>query len=356
MGLLRLAMILAALAVAASSGAAYHLWRWSTTPVTLSAPVIVEFPAGTSARRLASRLREAGVINDTTKFRLWARYVENYQLFQAGTYRFSGSITPQGVIDMIQQGRIYLPVALQITIPEGFTARQVLDRLAANGIGSRSQNAPLMVKTSLLRELKIPGPSLEGFLYPLTYQFQKLPTADEAIRRFVQTFWQKLPADYEAQARAMRLSLYQAVTFASLIELETRFDDEMPLIAEVIWRRLKDGAPLGIDAALIYGIPNYSGDIRWNHLRDASNRYNTRIHKGLPPTPIGSPSRQALLAVLNPTNTGNYFYVLTTDGSGRHHFSKTAKEHNALVKKLVESTSKSDSLQQPADKPWSNQR
>jgi len=153
----------------------------------------------------------------------------------------------------------------------------------------------------------------------------------------VKNFWQHLPKNYEAQVHAMGLSLDQAVTFASLIERETRHDDEKPLISEVIWRRLKDKTPLAIDAAVIYGVANYKGNLTWANLADAKNPYNTRIHVGLPPTPIGSPDLKALEAVLTPSNFGYYYYVLIP-GEGRHHFSRTLQEHNEHVKKLVEST------------------
>ena len=133
----------------------------------------------------------------------------------------------------------------------------------------------------------------------------------------------------------MGLSLDQAVAFASLIELETMQAKEKPQIAEVIWRRLKAGAPLGIDAAIIYGIPNYDGDIKWVHLKDEKNPYNNRIHKGLPPTAIGAVSTSSLLAVLEPTNLGYYYYMLDATDHTHHVFSRTLAEHNALVQKYL---------------------
>ena len=97
--------------------------------------------------------------------------------------------------------------------------------------------------------------------------------------------------------------------------------------------------------ALIYGIPDYAGDLKWAHLSDASNPYNGRIHKGLPPTPIGSPSAASLEAVLSPSNYGYYYYVLMPGGGGRHHFSKSLKEHNEHVRRLVDATGASGKRQ-----------
>ena len=114
----------------------------------------------------------------------------------------------------------------------------------------------------------------------------------------------------------------------------------MPMVSEVIWNRLKRGETLGIDAAVIYGIQNYDGNIRVKHLKDKKNLYNTRVHRGLPPTPIASPSVAALKSVLTPTHEGYYYFVVDTENPRRHIFTKTLKEHNKLVKKLVEKTSK----------------
>ncbi len=351
LALLRLIFLVLLFGATAAVLGLWHLNTWQQKTRLLPTPVTYQFAAGTRLTQLADDLAAIGAIDSPMRFRLWVRLFENYQLFQSGSYQFGSATSPQLIIDDLRNGRIFAPVILQITIPEGFTAKQVLERLAANGVGTRAANLRLFSNTAFLKELRIPGPSLEGFLHPATYPFQEMPTATAAIERFVKAFWEKLPRDYEARAQALRLNLLQAVTFASLIELETRFHDEMPLISEVIWRRLKDGAPLGIDAAIIYGIPNYQGDIRWRDLRDSANRYNTRIHKGLPPTPIGSPSTKALQAVLEPANAGNYFYVLKADQSGRHTFTKNIKDHNAEVKKLLKSINKGETLRRPAATP-----
>jgi UPF0755 protein len=187
----------------------------------------------------------------------------------------------------------------------------------------------------LLDELRIPSTSLEGYLYPATYPFTKIPDAQEVITRAVKTFWDRLPANYEEMVKEKGLDLNQAVIFASLIELETANDAERSFVSEVIWNRYNDKAALGIDAAIIYGIKDYDGDIRSRDLRDRSNLYNLRIHPGLPPTAIGSPSKESLLAVLSPSNKGYYYYVVDVDKENQHHFSKSLSEHNRYVRKLV---------------------
>ena len=161
-------------------------------------------------------------------------------------------------------------------------------------------------------------------------------------------FWEQLPTGYESAVREKGLSLNQAVTFASLIELETPQPLEKPLISEVIWRRLGAKMPLGIDAAIIYGISDYRGNISAKHLKDASNPYNTRMHVGLPPTPIGSPARESLLAVLFPSAEGNYYFVVDSQQPGRHVFSKNFAEHSKKVKSLVQVQRNAAAQKQPS--------
>jgi UPF0755 protein len=301
----------------------------------MSAETDVKLDPGTSLTNLARTLGQAQVIDNALMFQLYVRFVSrNYRSFQSGTYRFEGQVTPVFVVEKMIRGESYNPIVLTIPVPEGFTVKALIDRLAAHGVGTHGQIRTLTRDPNFLKRWRIPGSSVEGYVYPATYNFYAMPTAADALGEMIKTFWQNLPASYEKNVEKMGLSLHQAVTFASLIELETQTDDERPLVSEVIWRRLKDKAPLGIDAALIYGIPDYAGDLKWTHLSDASNPYNTRIRKGLPPGPIGSPSRRSLEAVLTPASEGNYYYVLKA-GTTRHTFSKTLAEHNRHVKELV---------------------
>ncbi|MCX6124457.1 MAG: endolytic transglycosylase MltG, partial [Proteobacteria bacterium] len=219
--------------------------------------------------------------------------------------------------------------------PEGFTLRLLNERIATKGVAQMPELTKLIHDNQFLRELGVNSTSLEGYTYPATYNFEKMPTAREFYAKVVGKFFENLSPDYVAQITKRGLTLNQAVTFASLIELETMQETEKPLIAEVIWRRLKKGDALGIDAAVIYGISDYQGDITWQHLKDAKNPYNTRIHRGLPPTAIGAVTKTSLDAVLNPTNLGYYYYMLDSDDRTRHVFSRTGSEHNVQVQRFL---------------------
>ena len=320
--------------------AGFMINNWSKERTLASESVILPFPRGTSLKSLSNSLEEEGVISSSLYYNIWVRVMaRDYDRFQAGVYRFDSAMSPAQISQQFIDGKVYDPVVAEITIPEGFTSGKTISRLVANNIGRQKNLSKLVTNKKYLSSHKIPGKSVEGFLYPATYRFTKrLPTGREAFDKMITTFWENLPKNYQENVEKAGLTLEKAVIFASLIELETRYDDERSKVSEVIWRRLKTSQYLGIDAALIYGIIDYRGDITWKHLRDASNKYNLRKHKGLPPTAIGSPGKKSLQAVLTPTNLGNNFYVLKVNGDGRHHFSKNLKEHNKFVKLFVEST------------------
>lgn len=329
--------LLMVLALAGTIGGWFYLQKWSALPIMVPQASIVAFPPGTSLDTLARRLEVEKVITSRHLFRLLVKIRGNYGRFQAGNYRFEGDMSPEKVEQIMAEGKTYQPIALQVIVPEGWSLRQLTTRLAEYKIGTKEELIALTKDPAFLKSLKVEQGTLEGYVYPATYSFAKFPSGKDFFSKTVGTFWEKMPAGYEAKIKAKGLTLNQAVTFASLIELETAAPEEKPLISEVIWRRLKDGIPLGIDAALIYGIPDYQGDILWKHLKDRENLYNTRIHHGLPPTAIGSVSASSLEAVLIPTNFGNYYYVLDLSaGKPQHHFSKTLKEHQMYVNRLVQ--------------------
>lgn len=328
-------------------GAIQHLETWSRRPQSVAVEALVELRPRLSLDQLSASLQEKGLVDDSRMFHLWMKLEGGYGQFQAGTYQFIGPVTPAMIRDKMMRGSIFIPNVVQVIIPEGFTLRMLNERLATKGIGKLSELTKLVRDPKFLKDLGVKSTSLEGYTYPATYSFEKIPTPREFYSRVVHTFFDKLPLDYEEQALALGLSLNKAVTFASLIELETMLDEEKPMISEVIWSRLKKGDTLGIDAAVIYGIPNYQGDIKWEHLKDTKNPYNTRVHRGLPPTAIGAVSKTSLVAVLNPTNLGYYYYMLDAEDRTRHVFSRTGAEHNIQVQKFLRSQ-KSQGFKKPA--------
>lgn len=335
--LIKLVIIFSLFACAGLYGL-YWLHSWGVESGKLKSAVTVPFPQGTRLITLAQSLESRKVISNDFLFFLYVKIFHDYKRFQAGNYRFKAATKPIDVVEKISSGDAFQPVVLQFTIPEGFSMKQVINRLAKLKVASRADLLKLANDKKFLRSLNLNSTSLEGYLYPATYSFNRRPSAREVFKKMVSVFWNRLPEGYIEKLKPLKLTLDQAVVMASLIEVETLFEDEKPYIAEVIWRRYKDRVPLGIDAAIIYGIKDYRGDIKWKHLKDAKNPYNTRIHKGLPPTAICSPTESSLSAIINPSNKGYYYYVLTAGGGRRHHFSRTLEEHNKHVKLLIEAS------------------
>lgn len=318
----------------------YHIPEWASTERTLKDPVVLRLSKGEKVQEFAQQLVDNGLIDSAWLFRLWIRFFKDYSRFQAGQFKFEGEVSPASLAEVIQSGKTFEPFELQFVIPEGFTLKQVIDRLEARKVATREVLTAVSRDRELLRKYRINAENVEGFLYPATYSFETMPDAIQVFEKMLQTFFQNLPPGIEQRLAEVGLELREAVIFASLIEKETMHDEEMALVSEVIWNRLKSKEALGIDASLIYGITDYKGDITWDHLKDKQNLYNSRVHRGLPPGPIGAISMQALEAILTPTNEGYRFYVLKNDGSSYHNFSRTLAEHNRFVKELIKAKPK----------------
>jgi UPF0755 protein len=221
------------------------------------------------------------------------------------------------------------PKPLRIVFPEGFTIAQMAQRITAVdriAVRKRHVRPKLRAATYLKLTSNAPFPAgfghkrgkLEGFLFPATYDFLKYTTTKQLVNEQLAAFkqnWHKLNLAY---ARSKNLTPYDVLIIASMVEKETLAPDERPLVASVIYNRLKDGMPLGIDATLRYGldIPGTEA-IRESQLHDPTP-YNTRLHTGLPPTPIANPGLASLQAAAHPAKTDYLYYARKPDKV--HHF------------------------------------
>ncbi len=288
-----------------------------------------------SLNSLSKRLARDQYINHSFLFKVFVRFKYDYKSFQAGRYLFLGEDTPQTLAEKMLKGETYNEVVLKITFPEGFSLSQVIERLVENGY-NQTELERLSQDQDFLAELKLSPSSLEGYLYPSTYVFyNQRPSEKEIYAEMVKKFSSELPEDYLKRLEVLGLSLEESVIIASLIEKETSLEEEKPLISEVISNRLKIGMTLGIDASISYGIKDFNGNLTHKDLRNTKNLYNTRVHGGLPPGPICSPSKTSLEAVTNPSQEGYLYYVLKPGvGQKSHQFSTSLSEHNKHVKKL----------------------
>jgi UPF0755 protein len=318
-------MLLTAVVVAVVC--ALLIYQQLNAAVTPPQSVLLTVAPGASLSRVARQLEELEVIDSALSLRLLARLDKQLAQIQAGSYRFSEAATPPQVLARLHTGDT---VKLRLTIPEGFTQRQIIERIAVAGYADEQRLQQLAHDPDFLKELGIPGDSLEGYLFPETYRFAEGIDEAALLKMMVALCRRQLDPELLADAKKQGLSSHQLVTLASIIEKETGIVAEMPLISSVFHNRLKRGIPLQTDPTVIYGIEDFDGNITRKHLQTPTP-YNTYLKRGLPPGPIASPGRAALEAAAHPAQSKYLYFVARGDGG--HQFSKTLKEHNAAVRR-----------------------
>lgn len=324
---LRVAGIVAA-TVAVALGAAWLLVARALSPVAdpgAAEPVVLEIGAGAPLGRIARELEEAGAIRHARAFEALARWRGEGSALRAGEYELSPAWSTAEILDRIVRGRVRTHA---IAIPEGLTAEEIADRLAAAGLADRDAFLAVVHEPGTAAALGVEGPGLEGYLFPETYHLARGLAPRAVAASMVEQFlalWAEIEADAGATGRSMR----ELVTLASIVEKETGAPEERPLIAAVFLNRLARGMRLETDPTVIYGIADFDGNLRRVHLEDATNPYNTYQIRGLPPGPIANPGADALRAVVRPTESDYLFFVSRNDGT--HHFSRTYREHAAAV-------------------------
>lgn len=287
--------------------------------------LVVEIPKGAGLQRIAELLAKAGVVQHAQLFLLAAFITQDHGRIKAGEYELSPAMSNAAVLEDLRQGRVKLHAIL---LPEGFTLRQIVERLASFRVVQPSAAQELAQDPAFLGSLGIKAPGLEGYLFPDTYRLPREYGARAAfaamVRRFQQV-WQPLaPA-----AQAQKLSRLQAVTLASIIEKETSLDRERPLVSAVYHNRLKRGMPLQADPTVIYGLgPQFDGNLTRDHL-EKDTPYNTYTRPGLPPGPICSPGAASLKAAVLPAEVPYLYFVAKGDGS--HVFNVSYEAHRRAV-------------------------
>jgi peptidoglycan lytic transglycosylase G len=305
---------------------AVDIFLFLTSPATeRSETVIIDFPVGTPLSALANLLEQRGVVRSSVKFRLYARLKGEARHIKAGEYEFSTGLRPDAVLSKLVRGEVVLH---QITLAEGVTTQDIAALLAAQGLASADQVLAVAADADFAKDLGISAPTLEGYLFPDTYRFARhLPVAT-ILRTMVGRFLQYFGSAQEERARHLGLTRHEVVILASVVEKETGSAPERPLIAGVFLNRLRRGIPLQSDPTVIYGIPDFDGNLTRAHLI-TDTPYNTYTRRGLPAGPICNPGAAAFDAVLSPAATSYLYFV--GKGNGTHHFSATLPEHNAAV-------------------------
>ncbi len=293
--------------------------------------VVVEIPSGSSTDIIANILEGKGLIKSKFVFKIIVKEENLDGKLKAGTFTLNNGMELEQIIHQLQIGSKGENVK-NFTIPEGYEIKDIAEKLEESGIANKDVFLELTsdVKNfsddySFLKKLPA-GQSLEGFLFPATYEIDTNESEREIIERMLSRFEQVYEEELKNEIEKSEFDLNQIVTLASIVEKEARVDKERPIISGVICNRLEKNMLLQVDATVQYALGERKERLYYKDL-EVKSPYNTYIHKGLPPAPIASPGEESLKAALKPSNVDYLYYVLKKDGSGEHIFTKTYEEH-----------------------------
>ncbi|MFW5908796.1 MAG: endolytic transglycosylase MltG, partial [Desulfosalsimonas sp.] len=315
--------------LAAGGFFAMHMADYARSPankeITRTVEIVVK--PGDNFRAVADKLLEKEIIRHPLKFRILADYQKSTTKIKAGEYRISGAMSPKEILGQLAEGRVLLH---RLTVAEGLNIYQVAQKAEHAALCEKNEFINAATNPDLADEMGIAADTVEGYLYPETYFFQRPISAENIIRTMVKRFWDVFLEQWEERAKELGFSVHEIVTLASIIEKETGIGGERKLVSSVFHNRLEKGMRLDSDPTVIYGIENFDGNITRKNLR-TSTPYNTYTFRGMPPGPIANPGRAALEAALYPADTDYLYFVAKPDKS--HHFSTSLSEHNQAVRK-----------------------
>jgi UPF0755 protein len=284
-----------------------------------SGQVTVSVPRGASVGQIGDILARDGVVSHSFFFELRARLGGHSGDLKPGVYQLKRGMSYSAALDALTKG--VAPNVVRIVIPEGKSRREI----AALAGGLRGSYLAASARSSYLNPRRYGARharNLEGFLFPASYQVKKGASARLLVREQLQAFRQNFSKVNLSYARRKNLTAYDVLTIASMVEREAEVPRDRPLIASVIYNRLHDHMPLGIDSTLRYALNDWTKPLRVSQLASPSP-YNTRNHVGLPPGPIGNPGLASIRAAAHPPRTSYLFFVVKPCGNGAHVFSST---------------------------------
>jgi UPF0755 protein len=299
-------------------------------------PVTVSVERGIGVGGIGETLAQSGVIRSATAFQLYVRWHGAGSRLRAGRYSLSGSMSLARILHILEQGPGHGGGdRLRVTVPEGYTLAQIADALEARGICDAAAFRDFATQPSAWAALDVgftlPQSTLEGYLYPDTYDFLPHTAPKEIAQEMLLNFSRRFARPKEQEVAASGHSLHEIVILASLIEREARIPMDRPRIAGVLENRLKKGMKLEIDATVLYALGHHKDRVYYKDLL-VDSPYNTYRNLGLPPGPIANPGSASLDAALHPEANDFLYYVAQPNGA--HLFSRTRAEHEANVRKV----------------------
>jgi UPF0755 protein len=287
--------------------------------------------SGESVLSISNRLEQAGLIRGAGTFRTYLLWTGLDTVIQTGIYRLSPALTGYSIAQMLKSTTL---TEVTLTVLPGWRMEEIAATLPTSGLEFSPQEfLSAAAGPVFLNDLVPAGASAEGFLFPGSYTLARTTTADRLISILINGFSSHLSAETLAAYSGHGLTLYQAVTMASIIQREAVVDGEMPLIASVFYNRLAAGMNLQTDPTVQYALGyNNAQGTWWTNPLSLDNLkfdspYNTYIHPGLPPGPISNPGLAALEAVAAPVESNYYYFQARCDGSGLHNFAETFEQH-----------------------------
>jgi UPF0755 protein len=289
-------------------------------PTGPTTETFVEIPPGTPTMQIASQLKQQGVIR--SKYAFGAERLAKGGVLKAGEYRFDHPARMSEVYERLERGDVY---TIPVTIPEGSNLFDIAQRFESANLGTKEKFlAAAHSDLNFIADLDPEATSLEGYLFPDTYHFERRATPQQILAVMVKRF------RLAAVELGLKANYHHVVTVASLVERETPVNSERPLVASVFENRLAKDMPLETDPSVIYAAlldGRYRGTIYASDLQ-ADSPYNTYRYPGLPPGPICNPGMASLKAAMSPAHTDYlYFVAATADPSGKSRFSTTLEEH-----------------------------
>lgn len=290
--------------------------------------VAVKVKWGTGFPKITKDLHDLGIIRNEEQFTFTARLFKKTQSLKAGLFELrKNSSHYRALMDLVEGKQAYL----KVTIPEGLTSRQIASILQRELEVDSARLVALVSDSAFIRQLGIDSKSLEGYLYPETYNFTFGLPEKKVISILVEQFKRLFADSLQQRCEEIGFTVNQALTLASIIEGEAMIDEEMPVISSVYHNRLKKGMRLQADPTIQYIIPDGPRRLLNRDLA-IDSPYNTYMYAGLPPGPISNPGIKAIVAALYPAET-NYIYFVA-DGSGGHIFSTNLAGHLRAKKKF----------------------
>jgi UPF0755 protein len=322
-------------------------WAWRDyqsalyTPVVVGNPIVIEINKGDSFNQITDKLLAQNLVFKPVWFKIMAVSEKTFKKLKTGEYELAPGLTLPEILTLLVQGKTK---QYAITFPEGRSFKEIVQEIEKNPNLEHTLNnvnfEGLMSRlgadtkhSAIAPGIALPPASMqspEGVFFPDTYFFEKKSSDVALLKRAYEKMQLVLQQEWLHKAEGLPIKTpYEALILASIVEKETGVVAERPLIAGVFIRRLQTDMLLQTDPTVIYGMgENYRGDIAYTDLKTATP-YNTYMIKGLPPTPIAMPGRNAIYAALHPDNSNNLYFVARGDGT--HVFSSTLKDHNRAV-------------------------